>query len=153
MDESESDDESIDTPLVSPFFDLDEELGNGEVLNKLDEYGNAGNFYRNRIINSLDGEDLSFSCMMGIRKFVTYFDPFRPMNIITRKAYNTIMVEGLESTRRNLVAIVSDVYVFVGGGFTYVTDFVVLKDTWEFIVSDMVDVMMGRPFRVVSQLE
>ncbi|GKA26633.1 hypothetical protein Tco_0712742, partial [Tanacetum coccineum] len=92
MDDLESKDELIDTPLVSPFLDPNDE------------------------------------------KFIAYFDLFLLMNIITRKAYNTIMVEGLlKSTGRNLVAIVRDVYVFVGS-FTYVTDFVVLEDIWEFIV-------------------
>ncbi|GJY36757.1 hypothetical protein Tco_0422135 [Tanacetum coccineum] len=51
-------------------------------------------------------------------------------------AYNTIMVEGLEGTGKNLVAIVKDVYVFVGS-FTYITDFVVLEDIGEFIMSDI----------------
>ncbi|GJS05236.1 hypothetical protein Tco_0321744 [Tanacetum coccineum] len=152
MDDLESDDGSVDTPLVSPFLDSDDESDDGEVLNELDEYGNAGNFYRNRIINSLDREDVAFPCMIGFRKLVAYFDPFFPMNIVTRKAYNTIMVEGLESTGRNLVVIVRDVYVFVES-FTYVTDFVVLEDIEEFIVSDMTDVVMGRPFRAVTQLE
>ncbi|GJT57446.1 hypothetical protein Tco_0992500 [Tanacetum coccineum] len=152
MDDLESDDELVDTPIISPFLDSDDESDDGEVLDELDEYGNAGIFYRNRIINSLDGEDLAFPCMIGFRKCVAYFDLFLPMNIITRKAYNTIMVEGLESTGRNLVAIVRDVYVFVGS-FTYVTDFVVLKDIGEFIVSDMMDIVMGRPFRAVTQLE
>ncbi|GJV59993.1 hypothetical protein Tco_1466093 [Tanacetum coccineum] len=149
MDDFESEDELIDTPLISPFLDSDDESNDEEVLNELDEYGNAGSFYPNRIINSLDGEDLEFPCMIGFRKFVAYFDPFLPMKIITRKAYNTIMVEGLETTRRNLVAIVRDVYVFVRS-FTYVTDFVVLEDIGEFIVSDMTDVVMGRPFRAVT---
>ncbi|GKA79593.1 hypothetical protein Tco_0786189, partial [Tanacetum coccineum] len=44
MDDLESDNESIDTPLVSPFLDSDEELDDGEVLNELNEYGNAGIF-------------------------------------------------------------------------------------------------------------
>nr|GEZ63983.1 hypothetical protein [Tanacetum cinerariifolium] len=48
--------ESIDTPLVSPFLDSNEELDGGEVLNELDEYWNVGNFYYNRIINSIDGD-------------------------------------------------------------------------------------------------
>ncbi|GJR20252.1 retrovirus-related pol polyprotein from transposon TNT 1-94 [Tanacetum coccineum] len=152
MDDLESKDESIDTPLVSPFLDSDVELDDGEVLNELDEYGNAGNFYPNRIINSFDGEDLAFLCMIGFRKFVAYFDPFLPMNIITHRAYNTIMVEELESTGMNLVAIVRDVYVFVET-FTYVMDFVVLEDIREFIASDMTDVVMGRPFRAITQLE
>ncbi|GKB43354.1 retrotransposon protein, putative, ty1-copia subclass [Tanacetum coccineum] len=132
-DDLKFDDESVDTPLVSPFLDSDDKSDDGEVLNKLDEYGNAGNFYRNRIINSLDGEDLAFPCMIGFRKFVAYFDPFLPMNIITHEVYNIIMVEGLKGTGRNLVAIVRDVYVFLGS-FTYVTDFVVLEDIKEFIV-------------------
>ncbi|GKA29885.1 hypothetical protein Tco_0716130 [Tanacetum coccineum] len=110
INDLESDDESIDAPLVSPFLDSDDELDDGEVLDELDEYGNAG------------------------------------------IAYNTIMVEGLESTERNLVAIIRDVYVFVRS-FTYVMDFVVLEDIGELIVSDMSKVMMGRPFRAVTQLE
>ncbi|GJY65215.1 hypothetical protein Tco_0467453 [Tanacetum coccineum] len=87
-----------------------------------------------------------------VRKFVAYFDPFLPMNIITRKAYNNIMVEVLESTRKNLVAIVRDVYVFVGS-FTYITNFVVLKDIGEVILGDMAEVVMGKPFRKVTKLE
>ncbi|GKD64709.1 hypothetical protein Tco_1306817 [Tanacetum coccineum] len=66
MDDLESEDELIDTPLVSPFLDSDDKLDDGEVLNELDEYGNAGNFYPNRIINSFDGEDLTFPCMIGL---------------------------------------------------------------------------------------
>nr|GEV40078.1 putative reverse transcriptase domain-containing protein [Tanacetum cinerariifolium] len=104
-----------------------------------------------KVINSFDGDDLAFQCMIVFRKFVTYFDPFLPMNIITRKAYNTIMVDELGSIGRNLVAIVKDVYVFVGS-FTYITDFVVLEDIEEFIVRDMTNVMMGKPFRKVTKL-
>ncbi|GJS18169.1 reverse transcriptase domain-containing protein [Tanacetum coccineum] len=78
---------------------------------------------REKAINSFDEDDLAFQCMIRFRKFTAYFDPFLPMNIITQKAYNTIMVEGLESTGKNLVAVVRDVYVFVGS-FTYITNFV-----------------------------
>ncbi|GKE18359.1 hypothetical protein Tco_1425936 [Tanacetum coccineum] len=125
MDDLESDSGSVDTPLVSPFLDSDDKSDDGEVLNELDEYGNVGNFYFNRIINSFNGEDLAFHCMIGFKKLVAYFDRFLPMNIIMRKAYNTIMVEGLESIGRNLVAVVRDVFVFIGS-FTYITDFVEL---------------------------
>ncbi|GJY48033.1 hypothetical protein Tco_0437989 [Tanacetum coccineum] len=45
MDDLESEDELIDTPIVSPFLDSDNELDDGEVLNELDECGNVGNFY------------------------------------------------------------------------------------------------------------
>ncbi|GJR13634.1 hypothetical protein Tco_0796286 [Tanacetum coccineum] len=152
MNDLESDDESVDTPLVSPFPHSDNDSDDGEVLNELIEYENAGTLRRERIINSFDGDDLAFQCMIGFRKFTAYLDPFLPMNIISRKAYNTIMVEGLEGTGKNLVAIVKDVYVFVGS-FTYITDFVVLEDIGEFIMSDMTEVLMGRPFRKITKLK
>ncbi|GJU22449.1 hypothetical protein Tco_1155791 [Tanacetum coccineum] len=113
MNNLESDDEAVDTPFVSPFPHSDNDSDDGEVLNELIEYENART-RRERIINSFDGDDLAFECMIGFRKFTAYLDPFLPMNIISRKAYNTIMVKGLEGTGKNLVAIVKDVYVFVG---------------------------------------
>ncbi|GKF17081.1 hypothetical protein Tco_0061999, partial [Tanacetum coccineum] len=151
MDNLEPDDESVDTPFFSPFLDSDDDSDDGEVLNELEEYSNAGKLCRKKVINSFNDDDLAFQCMIGFRKFVAYFDPFLPVNIITRKAYNTIMVDGLESTGRNLVAIIKDVYVFVGS-FAYITDFVVLEDIGEFIVSDITDVVMGKPL-AVTQLE
>ncbi|GKA77419.1 MAK10-like protein [Tanacetum coccineum] len=152
MNNLESDDESVDTPLVSPFPHSDNDSDDGEVLNELIEYENVGMLRRERAINSFDGDDLAFQCMIGFRKFVAYFDTFLPMNIITRKAYNTIMVEELESTRKNLVAIVRDVYVFVGS-FTYITDFVVLEDIGEFILINKVEVVMGKPFKKITKIE
>ncbi|GKF77865.1 hypothetical protein Tco_0230335 [Tanacetum coccineum] len=98
MNDLESDDELVDTPLVSPFPHSDNDSDDGEVLNELIEYENVGMLHREKAINSFDGDDLAFEYMIGFRKFVAYFDPFLPMNIITHKAYNTIMVEGLEST-------------------------------------------------------
>ncbi|GJT51015.1 hypothetical protein Tco_0977172 [Tanacetum coccineum] len=152
MNNLESDDESVDTPLVSPFAHSDNDSDDGEVLNELIEYENVGMLRRERAINSFDGDDLAFQCMIRFRKFVAYFDPFLPMNIITRKAYNTIMVEELESTRKNLVAIVRDVYVLVGS-FTYITDFVVLEDIGEFILINKVEVVMGKPFKKITKIE
>ncbi|GJQ89943.1 hypothetical protein Tco_0001082 [Tanacetum coccineum] len=111
MNNLESDDESIDTPLVSPFPHSDNDSNDDEVLNELSEYENAGVLRRERIINSFDEDDLAFQCMIGFRKFTAYLDLFLSMNIISRKAYNTIMVEGLKGMRKNIVAIVKDVYV------------------------------------------
>ncbi|GJZ93762.1 hypothetical protein Tco_0665965 [Tanacetum coccineum] len=44
----------------------------GEVLNELSEYDNAGTLCRKRIINSFDGDDLAFQCMIGFRTFTAY---------------------------------------------------------------------------------
>ncbi|GJW28784.1 hypothetical protein Tco_0045659 [Tanacetum coccineum] len=111
MNNLEFEDEAVDTPLVSPFPHSDNDSDDEEVLNELSECENAGTLCRERIINNTDGDDLAFECMIGFRKFTAYLDPFLPMKIISRKAYNTITVDGLEGTKRNLVAIVRDVYV------------------------------------------
>nr|GEX96717.1 hypothetical protein [Tanacetum cinerariifolium] len=83
MSNLESNDESVDTPFVSLFPHSDNVPGNGKVLNELS------------------------------KKFTSYVDPFLPLNIISRKAYNTIIAEGLESTWKNLVVVVRDVYACV----------------------------------------
>ncbi|GKB86297.1 putative reverse transcriptase domain-containing protein [Tanacetum coccineum] len=95
INDPESDDGSVDTPLVSPFPHSDNDSEDKEVLNELSEYENAGTLRRERIINSFDEDDLAFECMIGFMKFTAYLDPFLPMNIISRKAYNTIMVDRL----------------------------------------------------------
>ncbi|GJW33225.1 hypothetical protein Tco_0053257 [Tanacetum coccineum] len=63
MNDLESDDESIDTPLVSPFPHSDNDSDDGEVLNELVEYENARTLRRERTINSFDGDDPAFQCM------------------------------------------------------------------------------------------
>ncbi|GJZ18541.1 hypothetical protein Tco_0554664 [Tanacetum coccineum] len=56
----ESDDESVDTPLVSPFPYSDNDSDDDKFLNELSEYENAGMLRRERIINSFNGDDLVF---------------------------------------------------------------------------------------------
>ncbi|GJR62773.1 hypothetical protein Tco_1504935 [Tanacetum coccineum] len=114
MNNFKSDDESVDTPLVSHFPHSDNDSNDGKVLNELSEYENVGVLRQERIIISFD--------------------------------------EGLEGTRKNLVAIVRDVYVFVRN-FTYITDFVVLEDIGKFIMNNMADVLMGKPFRKINKLK
>nr|GEZ43686.1 hypothetical protein [Tanacetum cinerariifolium] len=60
MDDFETDDESVDTPIVSPFLDSNDNYDDGEVLNKLEEYRNAGKLCRQKVINSIDRDDLAF---------------------------------------------------------------------------------------------
>ncbi|GJW86505.1 hypothetical protein Tco_0161845, partial [Tanacetum coccineum] len=152
MNNLESDDELVNTPLVSPFPHSDNDSDDDEVLNELIEYEHVGMLRLEKAINSFDGDELAFQYMIEFRKSIAYFDPFLPMNIITRKAYDTIMVEGLESTGKNLVAVVRDVYLFVGS-FTYITNFVVLEDIGEFIQINKAKVVMGKPFRKITKLE
>ncbi|GJS65474.1 hypothetical protein Tco_0680038 [Tanacetum coccineum] len=88
IDGLEFNEESLDAPRVSPFLDSDDDLDDGEVLNKLEEYGNAGKLCRKKVINSFDGDALAFQ-YFSFRKFVAYFDPFLPM-ILLRKRLITL---------------------------------------------------------------
>ncbi|GJV45614.1 hypothetical protein Tco_1430150 [Tanacetum coccineum] len=60
MNNLESDDELVDTPLVSPFPHSDNDSDNDEVLNELIEYENVRMLRRERAINSFNGDDLAF---------------------------------------------------------------------------------------------
>ncbi|GKA69716.1 hypothetical protein Tco_0775780 [Tanacetum coccineum] len=60
MNDLESDDESVNTPLVSPFPHSDNDSDDGEVLNELIEYENVAMLRREKAINSFDGDDLAF---------------------------------------------------------------------------------------------
>ncbi|GKC64821.1 hypothetical protein Tco_1097419 [Tanacetum coccineum] len=114
MNNLRSDDETGETPLVSPFPHSDNDSNEDEVLNELIEYENARTLRRERIINSLDRDDLAFECMIGFRKFTAYLDPFLPMNIISRKAYNTIMINGLSGRGKKTSFGVKEDYVLLG---------------------------------------
>ncbi|GKE94116.1 hypothetical protein Tco_1578971, partial [Tanacetum coccineum] len=100
MNNLESDNESVDTPLVSPFPHSDNDSDDGEVLNELIEYENVGMLRQERAINSFDRDDLAFQC-----------------------------------------------------SFTYITDFVVLEDIGEFIMSYIAEVLMSKPFRKITKLK
>ncbi|GKB93912.1 hypothetical protein Tco_0980049 [Tanacetum coccineum] len=79
----ESGDESVDTPLVSPFPHTDNDLDDDEVLNELIEYENVGMLRRERAINSFDRDDLAFECMIGFRKFNA------TLTLLTNEHYHT----------------------------------------------------------------
>ncbi|GKC57846.1 hypothetical protein Tco_1085444, partial [Tanacetum coccineum] len=60
INDLESDDESVDTPLVSPFPHSDNDSDDGEVLNELIQYENVGMLRHEKAVNSFDGDDLAF---------------------------------------------------------------------------------------------
>ncbi|GJY01167.1 hypothetical protein Tco_0359319 [Tanacetum coccineum] len=69
MDDLESYNESIDTPLVSLFLDSDDELDDGEVLNELDELyllRRVQKFFGFSLERFLDEDFASLSCFFSI---------------------------------------------------------------------------------------
>ncbi|GJW97703.1 hypothetical protein Tco_0179511 [Tanacetum coccineum] len=86
------------------------------------------------------------------RNIVAYFDLNMSMNIITRKAINTIMVYQLASRDDNFVSIIRNVQVFVGS-FSYTTDFTVFEDIEKYIETGLSEVVMGKPLKDLTHLE
>ncbi|GJS18640.1 hypothetical protein Tco_0413112 [Tanacetum coccineum] len=60
INDLEFDDESVDTPLDSPYLHSDNDSDDGEVLNELIEYENVGMLHQEKAINSFDRDDLPF---------------------------------------------------------------------------------------------
>ncbi|GJY01962.1 hypothetical protein Tco_0360114 [Tanacetum coccineum] len=67
MNNLESDDESVDTPLISPFPYSDNDSDDGEVLNELIECEIVGRLRQERAINSFDRDDLAFQYVHDLR--------------------------------------------------------------------------------------
>nr|GEW00030.1 actin-depolymerizing factor-like [Tanacetum cinerariifolium] len=62
MDDLEPDDESMDTPLVYPFLDWDDDSDDGEVLNELEEYVLMSFRFRGGGPNALSGMGVADHC-------------------------------------------------------------------------------------------
>ncbi|GJX11874.1 zf-CCHC domain-containing protein [Tanacetum coccineum] len=70
VDGFEPDNESVDTPLVSPFLDLDDNFDDGEVLNELEEYDNARQLFCQRKLIVRWGDD--FGILMHVLSLVDF---------------------------------------------------------------------------------
>ena len=141
----------------SPFYysDSDEDLSDGEVVNEdmeedvVDPLTNVDP--RTRI--EKDGLfNMQFPCKIGYHSFNGYLNSSLPMNIISRANYNKIMVKELEYQGDNIVARIKPLHVFVGS-FMYLVDFMVMKNLGEFIDDKLTQVIFGKPFKRLANLD
>ncbi|GJT87190.1 homeodomain-like protein [Tanacetum coccineum] len=58
--------------------------------------------------------NLQITCKIGFINFDPYIKPQSPFNIMSRKAYNSIMKHELEFTGNNMVGITRNLHVFIG---------------------------------------
>nr|GEY71393.1 retrotransposon Orf1 [Tanacetum cinerariifolium] len=86
-----------------------------------------------------------------------YIDLDSPLNIMTRMMYNLIMRRKLNPTENknggisNFTGRVKGIHVFIGN-FTYVVDFMIVKDISSIIDPGLSQVVLGRPFIEVSNM-
>ncbi|GJW88570.1 hypothetical protein Tco_0163910 [Tanacetum coccineum] len=93
--------------------------------------------------------NLNFSCMMGFEFVHANFFPNLPINVMSKKFYNSIMKDKIEFRVRNKLGNFANVPVFIGN-FYVITDFTVVEDMDPYLDERMGAVVVGEPFCEVS---
>nr|GEV91835.1 retrotransposon Orf1 [Tanacetum cinerariifolium] len=115
-------------------------------------------FLRNPIIMEGCPSNLKIPCnIRHVHVEKAYIDPNTPLNIMNRMMYNWIMRRKLnprENSNRgvsNFTRRIKGMHVFVGN-FTYVIDFLIVKDISSIIDPRLSQVVLGRPFVEISNM-
>ena len=137
------------------YSDSDEDLDDCGVINenRMDDVVDPIRYVdpRTRIENDISF-NMQFPCKIGFRSFDAHLNSSLPMNIISRSEYNKIMVNELEYKGDNIVARVNTLHVFVGS-FVYLVEFVVMENLGEFIDNKLTQVVFGKPFKRLTNLD
>ncbi|GJS06628.1 putative reverse transcriptase domain-containing protein [Tanacetum coccineum] len=96
--------------------------------------------------------NLKFSCMIGFEFVHANFFPNFPINVMSKKFYNSIMKDKIEFRRMNELGNFTNVPVFIRN-FYVITDFTVVEDMDPYLDEGMGDVVVGEPFCKVSCVE
>ncbi|GKE22727.1 hypothetical protein Tco_1434239 [Tanacetum coccineum] len=115
-------------------------------------------FLRNPTITEGCLSNLKIPCNIGhVHVEKAYIDPISPLNIMTRMMYNYIMRRKLdprENSNRgvsNFTGRIKGMHVFVGN-FTYIIDFMIVKDISSIIDPRLSQVVLGKPFVEISNM-
>ncbi|GKD85168.1 hypothetical protein Tco_1356322 [Tanacetum coccineum] len=145
--------------------DLEPTIMEGEVVNKptidivkarsyfisgLDDYPSECDFDRRIRIDYAC--NLKFSCMIGFEFVHVNFLPILPINVMSKKLYNTIMKDKIKFKWRNELGNFVNAPIFIGN-FYVITDFTVVEDMDPYLDKGMGDVIVGEPFCKVSYVE
>ncbi|GKC40637.1 hypothetical protein Tco_1053021 [Tanacetum coccineum] len=102
--------------------------------------------------------NLKMPCNIGhVYVEKAYIDINSPLNIMTRMMYNWIMRRKLDPRENsdrgvsNFTGMIKEMYVFIGN-FTYVTDFMIVKDISSIIDPRLSQVVLGKPFIEISNM-
>ncbi|GJX24269.1 homeodomain-like protein [Tanacetum coccineum] len=89
--------------------------------------------------------NLQITCKIGFVNFEPYIEPQSPFNIMSRKAYNSIMKHEIVYTGNNMVGFARNLYVVVRG-HQFLFDFIILENINEFMGNGLTEVLFGQPF-------
>ncbi|GJX77506.1 hypothetical protein Tco_0324317 [Tanacetum coccineum] len=96
--------------------------------------------------------NLRLSCMIGFEYVHANFLLILPINVMSKKFYNSIMKDKIEFKGRNDLGNFVNVHIFVGN-FYVITDFTVVEDMDPYLDEGIGDVIVGEPFFKASCVE
>ncbi|GKA92662.1 homeodomain-like protein [Tanacetum coccineum] len=91
-------------------------------------------------------DNLQLSCKIGFVNFNPYFEQQTPFNIMSRKAYNTIMRHELMYSGINMVGLAKNLHVFIGN-HQFLVDFIIFKNISKFVEKGLTEVLFGGRFK------
>ncbi|GJW61001.1 hypothetical protein Tco_0110336 [Tanacetum coccineum] len=89
---------------------------------------------------------LQTTCKIGFVNFNPYIEPQSLFNIMSRKAYKSIMKHELVYTGNNIARFAKNLHVFIGG-HQFLIDFIILENINEFVEEGLTEVLFGQPFK------
>ncbi|GJT13645.1 putative reverse transcriptase domain-containing protein [Tanacetum coccineum] len=108
-------------------------------------YGYPSDYDKSEKICIDCAHNLKFSCMIGFEFIHANFLPNLPINVMSKKFYNSIMKDKIEFRERNELRNWANIPIFIGN-FCIVTNFVVVEDMDTYIDEGMGEVVVGKPF-------
>nr|GEV40537.1 homeodomain-like protein [Tanacetum cinerariifolium] len=90
--------------------------------------------------------DLQITCKIRFVNFDPYIEPQSPFNIMSQKAYNSIMKHELVYTGNNIVGFARNLHMFVKG-HQFLFDFIILENINEFVEKGLTEVLFRQPFK------
>ncbi|GJV84682.1 hypothetical protein Tco_1524580 [Tanacetum coccineum] len=115
-------------------------------------------FLQNPIIVEGSSSNIKIPCNIGhVHIEKAYINLKSPLNIMTRMMYNWIMRRKLDPMENanggvsNFTGRIKGMYVFIGN-FTYIIDFMIIKDISSIIDPRLSQVVLGRPFVEMSNM-
>ncbi|GJY70522.1 hypothetical protein Tco_0474225 [Tanacetum coccineum] len=145
--------------------DLEPTIKEGEVINNpmidivkarsdfiggMDDYPSECDFDRRIHIDC--AYNFKFSCMIGFEYVHANFLQILPINVMSKKFYNSIIKDKIEFKGSNKLGNFVNALVFIGN-FYVITDFTVVEDMGPYLDEGMGDVIVGKPFCKASYME
>ncbi|GJZ99511.1 hypothetical protein Tco_0672062 [Tanacetum coccineum] len=132
-----------DKVVDKPMCDEVKTRNDGNMISRINGYPSYCDFDMRIHIDC--AYNLKFLCMMGFEYVHANFLLIFPINVMSKKFYNSIMKDKIEFKGRNELGNFVNAPVFIGN-FYGITNFTIVEDMDPYLDEGMGDVIVGEPF-------